>query len=167
MHLQIAAAVIEHQGEIVLVRQGVPFRRSATWELPGGGIEPGELPTEAMIREVREETGLEVLDPGTVLYVSSSVDPATDDRATVFVFQVTEWRGELTGPANPEDPVQEAAFFTLADAIQLLAAHPWPLTREPIVAHLRGEAPPGALWLYHLRAERLPHRVSIISVSGR
>lgn len=30
------------------------------WNLPGGGLEPGELPTECVIREVREETGLEV-----------------------------------------------------------------------------------------------------------
>lgn len=30
------------------------------WNLPGGGMEPGELPDECVIREVREETGLEV-----------------------------------------------------------------------------------------------------------
>src|SRR5436309_337741 len=137
MHLQIVAAVIERQGEIVLVRQGMPGRRAAVWELPGGGIESGELPTEAMIREVREETGLEVLDPGTVLCASSSVDPATDDRATAYLFWVTQWWGELTGPADPKDPVREAAWFPLADAIRVLEAHPWPLTREPIVAHLR------------------------------
>jgi ADP-ribose pyrophosphatase YjhB (NUDIX family) len=114
-----------------------------------------------MVREVREETGLEVLDPGTLLYVSSSVDPATDDRATVYLFRVTECRGELTEPADRQDPVQEAAFFPRADAIHLLAGHPWPLTREPIVAHLRGEVAPGALWLYHLQGEALPRRVGI------
>ena len=30
------------------------------WDLPGGGVEEGELPTEAVIREVHEETGLDV-----------------------------------------------------------------------------------------------------------
>ncbi|MGH2369781.1 MAG: hypothetical protein ACRDI2_16495, partial [Chloroflexota bacterium] len=113
------------------------------------------------------DTGLEVLDPGGLLCVSSSVDPATDDRATVYLFRVTEWRGELTGPVDPQDPVQKAAFFKLAEAIQLLEAHPWPLTREPIVAHLRGEVAPGALWLYHLQGEGLPRRVGIIRADRR
>jgi 8-oxo-dGTP pyrophosphatase MutT (NUDIX family) len=35
------------------------------WELPGGGIDPGESYLEAAVREIREETGL-VLDPGQV-----------------------------------------------------------------------------------------------------
>lgn len=30
------------------------------WELPGGSVEPGELPAQAVVREVEEETGLEV-----------------------------------------------------------------------------------------------------------
>lgn len=35
------------------------------WELPGGGIDPGESHLEAAVREIREETGL-VLDPAQV-----------------------------------------------------------------------------------------------------
>lgn len=31
------------------------------WNLPGGGVESGEIPTEAVVREVKEETGLEVV----------------------------------------------------------------------------------------------------------
>lgn len=103
-----------------------------------------------MIREVREETGLEVLDPGRLLYVNSGVDPETGGRGTAWVFEVRAWRGQLQArPDDPEDPVTEARFFPLAEAVRKLEALPRPGMRDPILAHLRGEVGPGALWLYH------------------
>jgi 8-oxo-dGTP pyrophosphatase MutT (NUDIX family) len=48
---------------IILTPDGVLLQRrsdNGLWGLPGGGVEPGESVTEAIVREVREETGLEV-----------------------------------------------------------------------------------------------------------
>ncbi len=50
------AAIFNPAGEILLVRLSYD---QGQWSMPGGGIDPGESPTEAVIREVREETGLE------------------------------------------------------------------------------------------------------------
>ncbi|RGE18549.1 NUDIX hydrolase [Leucobacter sp. wl10] len=58
MDLRVAAyAVVERRGRILLTH----WRRGHLhgWTLPGGGIESGEDPREAVVREVREETGLE------------------------------------------------------------------------------------------------------------
>jgi len=50
------AAVIFAEGRVLLQRRDDTGR----WGLPGGGVEPGESVRQALIREVREETGLEV-----------------------------------------------------------------------------------------------------------
>jgi 8-oxo-dGTP pyrophosphatase MutT (NUDIX family) len=49
-----ALALAEHRGKIVLVRQSY----TSGWHLPGGGVERGEPPATAVMRELREEIGL-------------------------------------------------------------------------------------------------------------
>ena len=49
------AIIFDEQGRVLLCHR----RDIDAWNLPGGGVESGELPTEAVVREVREETGLE------------------------------------------------------------------------------------------------------------
>lgn len=55
---------------------------SVDWELPAGGIDKGESPTEAATREILEETGLDIEDPRVV----SSYNPANDMMTkTIYV----------------------------------------------------------------------------------
>jgi len=63
-----AAAVIIRDGRLLMVRQrrtGLSGRHDGQeyWTLPGGGIQPGETPEQAVMPEVAEETGLEPLPP--------------------------------------------------------------------------------------------------------
>jgi 8-oxo-dGTP diphosphatase len=57
---EVAAAVIERPGEFLLAKrpEGKPY--PGYWEFPGGKIEPGEDARAALVRELREELGIEV-----------------------------------------------------------------------------------------------------------
>ena len=55
----IAAAVIVHDGKLLLVRRRVS-EGTLSWQFPAGAIEPGESPEQAAVRETQEETGLVV-----------------------------------------------------------------------------------------------------------
>lgn len=62
----VAAAILDAHGERVLAaRRTAPPTAAGRWELPGGKVEPGELPDEALVREIGEELGcvVEVLEP--------------------------------------------------------------------------------------------------------
>jgi 8-oxo-dGTP diphosphatase len=56
----VTAAVIEEEGKVLIARRKTGDRFGGCWEFPGGKIEPGELPEEALKREIREELDIEV-----------------------------------------------------------------------------------------------------------
>ncbi len=60
----VAAIVRDTQGDILLERRS----DNGAWGLPAGAIDPGETPAEAVVREVREETGL-LVEPERLLGV--------------------------------------------------------------------------------------------------
>lgn len=53
--MQVAAAVIERDGRILLARRRPDGPHPLKWEFPGGKVEPGETPEQALRRELREE----------------------------------------------------------------------------------------------------------------
>ena len=66
--IHVAAAVIRREGKIFATRRGYgPWKGG--WEFPGGKIEPGETPEEAVVREIREELDVPVRVEGTAGHV--------------------------------------------------------------------------------------------------
>ena len=55
----VGAAVVRH-GRVLTTRRTHPWHAAGRWEFPGGKVEPGESPEDAVVREVREELRCEV-----------------------------------------------------------------------------------------------------------
>ncbi|MDI6411913.1 (deoxy)nucleoside triphosphate pyrophosphohydrolase [Streptomyces albus] len=56
----VVAGAIVNGGRFLAARRTAPPEFAGRWELPGGKVEPGETPQEALVRELREELGVEV-----------------------------------------------------------------------------------------------------------
>ncbi|WP_369639096.1 NUDIX domain-containing protein [Nocardia sp. JMUB6875] len=112
---------IERAGAVLVIRRARGFFLAGRWELPGGGVESGERPEVAAIREVGEETGLSVEiveERSTHSWMDIAGRPM---RIHARVYEATE-RESRTVTLNPDEhdhhawvTPEQAAALDLAD----------------------------------------------------
>ncbi|HLY08492.1 MAG TPA: NUDIX domain-containing protein [Planctomycetota bacterium] len=119
MRIQDSAFAIILQDEQILL---VKARAKENWQLPGGRLEPGETPADALIREVLEETGLDAVPrrlTGTYRREDGTVARIYETRA----------KGSLSGPRGE---IVALRWVSIHDAKIMVSAS----TRKRIVEGL-------------------------------
>ena len=98
--LGVFAAIIDDDGRILCVRMNYATR---AWTTPGGRVEPGESPDDALKREVLEESGLDVVANELIGVYSK---PYKDDIVLFF-------RARMVGrtPLQPNDEISHMGYF--------------------------------------------------------
>ena len=88
---RVVAAVIERDGEILICQRRRDDSHALKWEFPGGKVEPGESPQEALERELEEELAIQARI-GPQLAISTHQYPGRAPMELIF-FSVREFHG--------------------------------------------------------------------------
>ena len=114
----VAAALINEAGHILLAQRPEGKSMAGLWEFPGGKIETGETPEQALARELNEELGLHVkqtqMRPAT--FVSHAYQTF---NLFMPLYIIKEWRGMVTsneGQSLVWVPVEELRTYPAPEA---------------------------------------------------
>ena len=106
----VGAVVHDDRGRLLVIRRG-HAPSAGLWSVPGGRVEPGEDEVAAVVREVAEETGLQVRPDRVLGRVRIDGDGV--------VFTVTDWACTLLDPAQRPVAGDDAADVAFVDAAGL------------------------------------------------
>jgi 8-oxo-dGTP diphosphatase len=115
-----AYAVIRDEERFLLVRAGAASTVPGTWFLPGGGVEHGEHPEDALVREVEEETGYCCVPMGLMDVHSSSTE--LREHGTLLHTVGLVYRAEIRGGALRNEVAgssDAASWLELDEALAL------------------------------------------------
>jgi 8-oxo-dGTP diphosphatase len=124
-----AAVICDSEGRVLLVQQSSGRRR---WGLPGSHIRPRELPVDAVVREVRRETGMEarIVDLLGLYHLSGRLDGDEEELPDVLTYAfrceplagepVLNGKGRICqlgwyGPDDAPEPVTVTARAAMTD----------------------------------------------------
>jgi 8-oxo-dGTP diphosphatase len=125
----VAVALIDADGRILVQQRPLGKAHGGLWEFPGGKVESGEVPEAALVRELREELGIDVA-PDDLAPLTFASELLADRHLVLLLYRCRQWEGV----ARPLD----AAALRWVD-VDDLAALDMPPADRPFVAVLAAD----------------------------
>jgi 8-oxo-dGTP diphosphatase len=124
--LVAACALIDVDGRVLIAQRPEGKPMAGLWEFPGGKVEDGERPEETLIRELKEELGIDVSEPclAPLTFASHSYP---DFHLLMPLYVCRRWEGAVA--AQEGQQLKWVKPNRLRD-------YPMPPADEPLVSHL-------------------------------
>ena len=125
--LVVAVALIDADGRVLIAQRPEGKQLAGLWEFPGGKVDPGERPEQALIRELNEELGINVSEACLAPFVFAS--HAYDSFHLLMpLYLCRRWQGVVVNR-------EHAALAWVKP--NRLSDYPMPPADAPLVAYLR------------------------------
>lgn len=88
----VAAALVDRDGRLLVQQRPEGLSMAGLWEFPGGKVEPGETPEQALIRELAEELGIDV-EQACLAPACFASDMLGDRHLLLLLYVCRKWQG--------------------------------------------------------------------------
>jgi 8-oxo-dGTP diphosphatase len=158
--------VVNPQGEVLITRRPEQVHQGGLWEFPGGKVEPGEDFKVALVRELHEELGIEVLAARPLIRIRHAYP---DQQVLLDVWRIKRYHGQPQGlegqpwrwlaPAALTRAAFPAADVPVINALRLPSRYlitGEPADRPPVFLQCLERALQRGIRLVQIRARQLP-----------
>ncbi len=122
-----ACALVDIDGRVLLAQRPEGRSLAGLWEFPGGKVEPGETPEEAVIRELREELAIDVSESCLAAFTFAS-HTYDDFHLLMPLYVCRRWEGQISAQEG-----QQIAWVRP----NRMSTYPMPPADVPLVAMLQ------------------------------
>lgn len=143
----IIAAIIIKNGKILLVRHKPEHGLPDYWGLPGGTAEKTESAYEALVREVKEECGINVPAQPHIAFCTEYMNFKRHWKGIVVTYAFEMNNNETIASLDPDDDILDLELFSTEEALGLLTKNPFPIMKEPLIDYLNNKK--FKMWTYH------------------
>lgn len=125
--LVVAAAIIDSDGRVLLTQRPKGKQLEGLWEFPGGKLDAGEKPETALIRELKEELGIDVTESclAPLTFASHAYE---NFHLLMPLYVLRRWKGTVTSRES-----QAMKWVHARD----LRQYPMPPADLPLIPHLQ------------------------------
>jgi 8-oxo-dGTP diphosphatase len=124
--LVVAVALVDADDRVLIAQRPEGKQMAGLWEFPGGKLEAGERPEDALIRELREELGIEV-KPACLAPLTFASHAYVDFHLLMPLFVCRRWEGFVQSREG-----QSLKWVTA----KALRDYPMPPADAPLIPHL-------------------------------
>lgn len=114
-HLPVLGIIVNDKRQVLLVQRNNPESPYShlKWAFPGGGIEFGEHPNETLIREIREEVGIEIDPIEDALFVENHVFEETRAHVVCLCYPAVYKHGKID--TSKDVGTKDAKWFNIGE----------------------------------------------------
>ncbi len=130
--IHVVAAVIyaaRSTSQILIAKRPDHLHQGGLWEFPGGKLDQGETPRQALVRELQEELDINVTSAEPLMQLSHDY---TDKQVMLDIWQVTGFEGQARGVEG-----QECRWVSVVDIVADNSEYQFPAANQAILERLK------------------------------
>ncbi|MDB2533951.1 8-oxo-dGTP diphosphatase MutT [Porticoccaceae bacterium] len=130
--IHVVAAVIyaaSSMSQILIAKRPNHLHQGGLWEFPGGKVDQGESPRQALVRELQEELDINVTTAEPMMQLSHDY---TDKQVLLDIWKVTGFEGQARGVEG-----QECRWVSLTEIVADNSEYQFPAANRAILARLK------------------------------